>query len=222
MPNLSTETKVFIAIIAGTLILIGGVAFLSGQGNSSSGSTAAAQVVDTSILVRPDSHFLGPENAKVTIVEFSDFECPACQAAQPAVAQMLDTYKNSSVRFVYREFPLPSHQYAFLAAETAEAAGLQGKFWEMHDALFAAFESSPDYAFDKDKAIGLAQSLGLDTAKFAADLDSDAIRQKVLNDQADGNKVGIDATPTFFVNGTKFTGGQSIDQFKQEIDFRLK
>lgn len=210
MNKFSPETKIFLAIIAVTVLFVGGAAAILGKGDT--GSTLA----DQSVLTRSDSHIQGPGEAKVTIVEFSDFECPACKAAQPALKQTINNYSNR-IRFVYRQFPLPSHQYGFIAAQAAEAAGLQGKFWEMHDKLF---EISPDLS--KDKLIEAAKGLNLDMTKFTADLDSDQVRQKVLNDQADGNKVGISATPTFFINGTSFTGGLTIDQFKQEIDSRLK
>ena len=223
MKTLSTENKIFAGVIGATLLLIFAAAFTLGKGTfpntNNNPSTLAA---DTSVLVRDNSHYKGPKEAKVTIVEFSDFECPACQAAQPALNKTLADYKDKSVRFVYREFPLPSHQYAFLAAEAAEAAGLQNKFWEMHDRLFAEFEKNPELVLSKDTLTGYAKDLELDTAKFALDLDSDSVRQRVLDDQNDGNKVGLSATPTFFINGTAFTGGLSVDQFAREIDFRLK
>ncbi len=206
MPKFSTETKIFLGIILGTIALIGGAALLLGKSTPT----------DTSGLVRNNSHFLGSQNAKVTIVEFSDFQCPACKAAQPTVTAVLQKYKDK-IRFVYREFPLPSHEFGMIAAQGAEAAGLQGKFWEMHDKLF---EKSPDLS--KDKLISYAMELGLDPAKFAADLDSDAVRQIVLDDQADGNKASLEVTPTFFINGTKFDGGMSLDEFSKEIDTRLK
>lgn len=216
MQKFSTEAKIFLGIILGTMVLIGGAALLLGGNSSTTSST------DISVLVHTNSHTIGPADAKVTVVEFSDFECPACQAAQPILDQIMATYKDKKVRFVYREFPLPIHQYAFLAAQAAESAGLQGKFWEMHDLLFKTFESSKDYTFDKNKALDMAKALGLDVTKFGTDFDSDAVRQTILNDQADGNKAGLTVTPTFFINGTKFDGVLQPDEFKKEIDSRLK
>ena len=205
MQEVATEIKFFLAIIIGTVVLIGGAAMLLGKSSPT----------DTSGLVRNNSHFVGSPNAKVTVVEFSDFECPACKAAQPTVTAVLQKYKDK-IRFVYRNFPLPSHEFGMIAAQAAEAAGLQNKFWEMHDKLF---EKSPDLS--KDKLITYAAEIGLDSAKFNADLDSDAVRQIVLDNQADGNKAGLSVTPTFFINGTKFDGGMSLDQFSKEIEARL-
>ena len=206
MPNFSTETKIFIGIIGATILLVAGAALLLGKDT----------VIDTTNLVRNNSHSIGPADAKVTIVEFSDFECPACKAAQPALEQTLKDYSDK-VRFVYREFPLPSHEFGFIAAQAAEAAGLQGKFWEMHDKLF---QISPNLS--RDQLIGAAKDLGLNMDQFTKDFDSEAVRQRILDDQADGKKANLEATPTFFINGTKFTGGLTVNQFKQEIDSRLK
>jgi len=217
---MSTETKIFVAIIAATILLVGGAAVLLGNGNTTVSSNATT---DQSILVKPSSHTIGPENAKVTIVEFSDFECPACDQVQPVVTQMLAAYKDKSVRFVYREFPLTqAHQYAQIAAQAAEAAGLQNHFWEMHDKLFQTFTQNPDINLTSDVLVGYAKDLGLDTTKFSADLNSDAVQQIISTDTADGNKADLSVTPTFFINGTKFDGGLTLDQFKQEIESRLK
>ncbi len=219
---MSSETKLFLGIIEATLIFVVGAAILLGGNNGSTPTPSSTVTAPTDVLVRPGAHSLGPENAKVTIVEFSDFECPACQAAEPTVEQILSEYKAKSVRYIYREYPLPSHQYAFLAAQAAEAAGLQGKFWEMHNRLFSEFEKNPNLVLTKDVVTGYAKDLGLDTTKFAADLDSDAVRQIILNNQADGNKVGLSATPTFFINGKEFIGGLSLSDFETQINSRLK
>lgn len=172
--------------------------------------------VSTDILVKPQSHGQGPMDAKVTVVEFGDYECPACKAAQPIVDQVLSEYKDK-IRYVFRNYPLSGHQYAFGAAQAAEAAALQGKFWEMHSLLY---EKSPDLA--KDQLFADAKSLNLDMDKFTKDYDSDAVKQTVLNDQSDGNAAGLTATPTFFINGTQFTGVLPLSQFESEINSRLK
>lgn len=203
---MSNETKIFSGIIVGTLILIVTAAFF----------LTKPTVIDSSFLVRENSHVLGVSEAKVTVVEFSDFQCPACKAAEPIVAQVLNQYKDK-IRFVYRNYPLPSHEFGQIAAQAAEAANLQNKFWEYHDKLFA---KSPD--LQRENLLILAKDLNLDMDRFAQDLDSDAVKQKVFNDQADGNRAGVNATPTFFINGTKFSGVLSLSQFQQEIENRLK
>jgi len=207
-PKISLETKIFLSIAVGTLLIIFGAAFILGKNNN--------KPADKGVLVRNSSHFLGSESAKVTIVEFSDFECPACVAAQPTVKQIIANYQDK-IRFVYREFPLPNHEFGLIAAKAAEAAGLQGKFWEMHDKLF---EKSP--ALSKEQIITCAQEIGLDIDKFNQDFDSEIVSQIIAQDQADGNSAGLSATPTFFINGTKFTGGLSFEQFQQEIEARWK
>lgn len=198
MPN---DVKIFLAVIGGTLVLIFGVAFLLGKNSAPSQNTPALQ----ENLIKPDSWKIGSESARVTLVEFSDFQCPSCKVAEPTVRSILAKYPEN-VRLVYRHFPLPSHEFAFGAAQAAEAAGLQGKFWEMHDKLF---DLSPDLG--KDKLVQIAKDLNLDLDKFARDLDSDPVRQKVLNDQSDGNTLGVNATPTFYVNGKKLVGTSSLD-----------
>lgn len=199
MPN---DIKIFLGIIGGTLLLVFGAAFLLGRG----GSTPPGQTpIDTKILVRDNSWKVGTPSAKVTVVEFSDFQCPSCKAAEPVVESLRTKYADNLL-FVYRHFPLPSHEFAFGAAEAAEAAGLQGKFWEMHNKLF---DLSPDLS--RDNLVSAAKDLGLAVDKFSKDLDSDPIRQKVLNDQNDGNSLGVNATPTFYVNGTKLVGVSDLE-----------
>lgn len=206
---MTNDVKVFIGVIIATLLLVFGAAFFLGKNNS----PTTPFVGDQQKLIRSDSWNTGSESAKITLVEFSDFQCPACKAASPAVKSVLTKY-GENLRFVYRHFPLPSHEFGFISAQAAEAAGLQGKFWEMHDKLF---ELSPD--LKKENLLTLAKDLGLNLDKFNSDLDSDTVRQKVLNDQADGNSLGINATPTFFVNGTKLVGTSNLDS---EISKLLK
>lgn len=203
---MSNEIKIFLGVIAGTVVLIIAAAFF----------LTKPTAIDSSFLVRENSRVLGMSEAKVTIVEFSDFQCPACKTAEPIVTQVLNQYKDK-IRFVYRNYPLPSHEFGQIAAEAAEAASLQNKFWEYHDKLF---ELSPD--LKKENLLLIAKDLGLDLVKFNKDLDSDTVKQKVADDQADGNRAGVNATPTFFINGTKFPGVLSLSQFQQEIDKRLK
>ena len=209
---MSAETKIIAGIIGGTILLVGAAAFLLGRGGNSTNSPT----VDTTILIRADSHAIGSAQAKVTVVEFSDFQCPACKAAEPTVEEILNKYQDK-IKFVYREFPLPSHEFGLIAAQAAEVAGLQNKFWEYHDKLF---EKSPDLS--RDNLFSLAKDLGLDMDKFTKDLDSDTVKQKVQDDIADGNKAGVSATPTFYINGTQFTGVLSLPDFQREIDSRLK
>lgn len=209
---MSTETKIFVGIIGATLLLVAGAALFLGGKSDTDGTTAAK--VSSSVLVHEDSWATGSATPKVTLVEFSDFECPACGAAEPTMEQLIGKYSDR-VRFVYRHFPLPQHSLAMPAARAAEAAGIQGKFWEYHNVLFA---HQPD--FQPDQLMAYAKDLGLDTAKFQKDMGSDAVAQRILVDQTDGNKARVDATPTFFLDGVKFAG--SYSGLDSAINGRLK
>src|SRR5579863_4807913 len=129
---MSNEVKIIAGISVVTLVLVIGAAFLFG--GSSSSSQSAKPISNTQALVHSDSHEINA-HSKVTLVEFGDFQCPACGAEYPIVTQLLQTY-NAKINFVFRNFPLPQHQNAQAAAETAEAAGAQGKFFEMYNMLY--------------------------------------------------------------------------------------
>jgi protein-disulfide isomerase len=150
-------------------------------------------------LVDPVSavdHVRGPSHAPVTIVEYGDFECPMCRAAEPAVRMMLERASNA-VRLIYRHYPVESaHPHALMAAEAAEAAAAQGKFWEMHDLLMREGTKLGRAALDQYGA-----DIALDLAQFKAALDDEIYRQRVREQVAGANRSHIRATPGFFVNG---------------------
>ncbi len=141
-------------------------------------------------------HVIGAAHAEATVVEYGDFECPNCKQAQPAVKMLLERYAGR-VRFVFRHFPLEEvHPHALAAAQTAESAGGQGKFWEMHDLLFASQEHLT--AADLRR---LAERVGLDMARYSAEMDDQIYLQRVREQLQSGLDSGVRATPTFFVNG---------------------
>ncbi len=156
----------------------------------------------------------GNAKAPVTIIEFSDYECPFCKRAVSVVSQVLTTY-GDKVRFVYRDYPLPMHQHARPAAEAAHCAQAQGKFWEYHDKLFA----SNDLSEDKLKA--LASEVGLDQAKFEECLSTKPFTAAIDKDVADASDVGVNGTPAFFINGRLLSGAQPFEKFKEVIDDEL-
>jgi protein-disulfide isomerase len=156
----------------------------------------------------------GGEKATVTIVEFSDYECPFCKRAEPTVQKVLKTY-GDKVRFVYRHYPLEFHAKARPAAEAAECANAQGKFWEYHDKVFA----SSDLSEEKLKAI--AGEIGLDQAKFDECLAKHSGKDAVDKDMADASEVGVTGTPAFFINGRMISGAQPFEKFKEIIDQEL-
>ena len=163
-----------------------------------------------------DAPMKGPANAKVTIVEFSDFQCPFCSRVEPTITQLMKEYPKD-VRVVFKQLPLPFHNNAHIAAEAALAAHEQGKFWEMHAKLFANQQ-----ALDRPNLDKYAQELGLNMKKFAAALDSGKYKAKVDAELAEGNKIGANGTPAFFINGRSLSGAQPIDSFKAVVDSALK
>jgi protein-disulfide isomerase len=150
-------------------------------------------------------HVLGPANAAVTLVEYGDYECPYCGAAHPVVREALRR-SGDAVRFAFRNFPLTQiHPYAERAAEAAEAAGAQGKFWEMHDLLYANQEH-----LDKSDLVAHARQIGLDVQQFTRDLDTGAFAERVREDFMSGVRSGVNGTPTFFVNGERYDGDADL------------
>jgi protein-disulfide isomerase len=151
------------------------------------------------IPVGPDDHVQGPEAAPVTLVEYGDYQCPHCGRAYPivkAVQRSLGTH----LRFVFRNMPLRNaHPQAELAAEAAEAAAAQGKFWEMHDALFEHQSS-----LGRELVVELARRLKLDVSSFERDLDTGRFHDRVEHDFSSGVRSGVNGTPTFFINGVRY------------------
>jgi protein-disulfide isomerase len=158
----------------------------------------------------------GPNGAPVTIVEFSDYECPYCVKAEPTVKEILDAYPGK-IRLVYRDFPLPMHARAPKAAEAAHCAEDQGKYWEMHGKLFA---SAGKLEVADLKAH--AREVGLDGAKFDKCLDSGEKAKVVEMHKKAGEDVGVTGTPAFFINGRQLSGAQPVEAFKAIIDQELK
>ena len=164
-------------------------------------------------------HAIGPATAPVTIVEYSDFQCPACAVYFPLVEKLLAEYP-TSVRLIYRHYPLPQHLNAPAASQASEAANAQGKFWEMYRLLFEN-QNSWENLSEKDAVVafeGYATKLGLSLEKFRVDVNSDATKIKIRGDLESGIASGVNATPTFFVNGIFIQNPTSYDAFKKIID----
>lgn len=191
-----------IGTVVVTLLLIVGVAVLFSNNSISGGQVT----VDQTLLLKRATHRKGPETAPVTIVEFSDFQCPACRAAQPLVAQLLTQFPED-VSLVYRHFPLDAiHRNARLAAQAAEAASEYGKFWEYHDLLFENQLAWQDIT-NREELFAIfaeyAEQLAIDKTEFIAKIESDAVIERVQTDTAVAVQLGVSATPTFYVNGTR-------------------
>ena len=157
----------------------------------------------------------GPKDAPVEVVEFSDFQCPFCQRANPTVQQVLKTY-GDKIHFVYRHYPLPNHPHARPAAEASACAAEQGRFWQYHDELFR----NPNRLTNADLK-NFADAVGLDTAQFNDCFDKRRFKSKVDKDLEEGNAAGISGTPAFFINGRSLDGAQPFESFKSIIDEEL-
>lgn len=187
--------------ILGTVLLIIGVAYFLSGGQQ----PTEAVTVDQAVLVADARNTAGPADAKITVVEFSDLQCPACRAAHPLVEQLKTQYPD--VRFVYRHFPLDSlHPNARLAAQTAEVVADNGKFFEFVDLLFSKQQEWSNIAKKEEllnKFYDYTQELQLqiDKASFLEKIESQEVAERVNADVAIGNTVQINSTPTFYVNG---------------------
>lgn len=162
-----------------------------------------------------DDAALGPVDAPITIVEFSDFNCPYCQRFQQQTFQpLLDAYPGQ-IRFVYRDFPITS-QDSFYAAQAAECAGDQDAYWEYHDALFSGVHGLGNSAYRQ-----YAEELGLDADALMACVDEGRYAEEVQADAQEASSLGVSGTPTFFINGIPMVGAQPLSRFTQVIDEEL-
>jgi len=171
------------------------------------------------VEILPDDPSRGPDDAPIVLVEFSDFQCPYCQRATATIAELVEQY-GDQIRFVYKDYPLPSHPEAFKAAEAGNCANEQGMFWELHDMMFESQD-----ALDVTSLKSYATELGLDETAFAACLDGGRYTQQVEGDLAIGRDYGVSSTPTVFINGRVVMGAAPFETFdeiiKEELAFDL-
>ena len=163
-----------------------------------------------------DDPFKGPADAAVTIIEFADFQCGFCGRARPTTTELLEKYPDT-VRFVFRDYPIPKHPRAARMSEGANCAGDQDKYWEYFDHLF----DNPRKTTDEDLKAH-AEALGLDTAAFNECLESSKYAEEVAKDLEDGAAAGVSGTPAFFVNGRMLSGAQPVEKFAEIIDDELR
>jgi protein-disulfide isomerase len=178
---------------------------------------SAAPISSEPMPIQPSDHSAGNKESKTILIEYSDFQCPACGAYYSTLKQLKNEL-GDSFAFIYRHFPLPQHQNAELAAQSAEAAAKQGKFWEMHDKLFENQSSwSPVSQKDAEKSFAdYAESLGLDINQFKEDAESAEVKKKIADDKKSGERALVNATPSFFLNGVLISP-KNYDEFKQLI-----
>jgi protein-disulfide isomerase len=176
-----------------------------------------SRVLDDPVPIAVDgSPAMGPKDARITLVEFSDFQCPYCAEAAPQLTAILKAYP-AELRLVFKQFPLDIHSQAAQAAAAALAAHNQGKFWALHDALFAHRRD-----LSRQGILSAASGLGLDMKRFEADMDSADTRKAVERDLAEGEGAGVQGTPTVFINGQRYNGRISRDALTTVLDGELK
>jgi protein-disulfide isomerase len=203
---LPQETKLFLGIMAATAVVIVAATAILSQ---------PAKPLPKSELAPSSAPSRGPVNAKTWLVEFSDFQCPACREYSGTVDALAKAHPDS-LFVAYRYYPLPQHPYAEPAAEAAEAAAKQGKFWEMADQLFAHQDTLSDAT-----VASIAGQLGLDMNAFTRDRQSDAVAQKIADDVRYGDQISLSVTPTFYLNGMKLEL-TSVADLKQQVEAAIK
>jgi len=157
----------------------------------------------------------GAQNGPITIVEFSDFQCPYCAAAVPQINAVLKAYP-TQVKLIFKQYPLEMHSQANLAAAAAIAAQRQGRFWQMHDALFAHHDD-----LSRETILALASQNGLNMNQFQKDLDSTEVHESVIRDVQDGDHAGVEGTPTLFINGQRYNGPIALESLKPVFEAEL-
>lgn len=211
------KSYTIIAVVCIVVVLL--IAWAVSQKSADDDTTGT--VVPTLEKISENDNVRGNPAASVVVIEYGDFQCPACGAYHPLVQQVQKDL-GEKVAFVFRHFPLSSiHPNAEIGSRAAEAAGEQGKFWEMHDMLYEKQAEWSTSADARTILIGFAQSLGLDTGQFKVDLNSKKVKDKVNADRNSGTGAKVDATPTFFVNGVKIKNPQSVAEFEKILQTKI-
>lgn len=194
------------------VVVLGGLVFTSKKDKVNVDTTNPTEIIAASESSLGDQTY-GKKDSKVVVMVYEDFQCPGCGGAHPGLKAVKEKYKDQIV-YVFRNFPLTTiHPNALAAATAAEAAGLQGKFWEMHNMLYENQQSwsTVDAAKRTDVFSGYAKEIGIDTAKFKTDLSDKRIAEKISRDRALGAKMKVNSTPTIFVNDHKLTEEEVTD-----------
>ena len=217
MWGMSKALKPLIVIVLAVAVAAGAAVYLSRQPDQPAETSAATTRAD----IKGGGHIRGPENAQLTLVEFGDYQCPSCGAYHPLVKEILTRYPQQ-LRLEFHHFPLISiHPNSMMASMAAEAAGEQGHYWEMHDALFEHQREWSDSPNAEPIFVALASRFGLDTNKFMQGLRSPDLQARILKDVTRGNDAHVEAVPTFFINGEQVHVKLSMEDFVQVIESHL-
>lgn len=203
------------------VLFLGGAVYGMGTLIANGPSSPASGAASLLTAVGVNDRVKGTATSSIVLIEYSDFQCPACATYYPFVKQLMNEY-GDRITFVYRNFPLRAiHKNAQLASQAAEAAGMQEMFWEMHDMLFEKQTKWSELTNARTEFVGYATTLGLDVATFETDLDSAGIKDKIEADFQSGITANIQGTPTFFLNGIQIANPRSYDEFRIYIDNAL-
>jgi protein-disulfide isomerase len=217
-----SKTAKPLAIIVAAIAVAAGAAFMFiRQPAEVSENIPTASPNAGTVLSSGGGNSLGPQDAPVTLVEFGDYQCPSCKAYHPIVKEVIARFPNQ-VRFEFHHYPLVQiHPNSMAAHLAAEAAGQQGKYWEMHDLLFATQEQWSQAVNPEPEFLTLANRLGLNANQFMQAVRSPETQQRVLEDVIRARDLNVEATPTFYLNGDIVDPGGSVDEFARQIEFKL-
>jgi protein-disulfide isomerase len=218
--------KLLMGSIVGGIVL---VVFLFVIYAATNGSSTKPVTVDEAKAIRSDDHIRWSPDKKVILTEYGDFQCPACGAFHELIQNQIEKPAKGEpdltkkITFVFRNYPLTQvHQNAIAGAQAVEAAGLQGKYWEMYDEVYNSQQGWSDSKNVLDNFVGYAKDLKLDIDKFKSDYSSQAVKDRIQKDIDSGDRVTIRATPTFFLNGVKMENYNTFDDFKKQLQDAVK
>ena len=215
MKDFILRNKTFLGVVLATFILLFGGIYLFTKG----GPTGQQKISDAVLIPEGSYKFVNSETPAV-LVEFGDYQCPACGTYHPLVKNLLVDF-SGKLNFVFRHFPLSQHANAPISSYAVEAAGLQGKFWEMHNKIYETQSAWSGSADAKGIFVGYAKDLGLNVEKFKTDIESQKVKDKIFRDMADGNLIKVNSTPTFFLNGEKIKIAGNYEELKKMIQDAL-
>ncbi len=215
--NIKNKLKLWLTVAIIIILVVLGMV----QSVKKSDKKDSSSDMSSSIAVNENDWVRGDINSKVVIVEYADFQCPACGLYHPLIKQVEEKF-GDSIAVVFRHFPLTQiHQNALIAAQATEAAGMQGKFFEMHDIIFETQSVWSDDSRAQDIFVDYAKQLGLNEEQFLNDIKSKVVKDKIAQSYKVGTKLGVNGTPTFFMNGKKIDNPRSFEEFEALISIEL-
>jgi protein-disulfide isomerase len=221
MRGMTKFMKPIIVIVLAVGVAAGAAVFLSRSSEQPTEASTSAGTLPNHVEIKGGGHVRGSDKAQLTLVEFGDYQCPSCGAYHPFVKEVLNRYPDK-VKLEFHHYPLVTiHPNSFAAAKAVEAAGEQGHYWEMHDAVFEYQNAWSDKPDPKPIFAALANRIGINGTILVQTMESPEIQARILKDIERGETVKIEAVPTFFINGERVHITLSMEDFAQVIDARL-